>query len=253
MPAITMGTDEKFTTPSNFGYSGAKLDHLATVGGAEFTLVQILSDVSASVGPFKIEMEECLKGAILELQGWASKAGKENAIMLRWVRFASAVEEQHGFRLLSECEPADYKLDCGGCTACYEAATKSLRATGDYAKRLAEADWIVNALTIVITDGAEYPGTAAFPLSGVREALDDLKQTHETIESHLGILVGVNTSGNDSVKAYLSKFEADAGWDHMRSIEDATTDGLTDLTQLIVSAVSSQSQGVGSGGASVRI
>lgn len=248
-----MGTNENFTTSGNFGYSAAKLDHLANVGGAEFTLVTILSDVSSSVQGFKVEMEACLRNSISELIEWAGKAGKENAVMFRWVTFGSTVEEQHGFRLLAECDPGDYRLDVGGQTHCYEAATKALRATGDYALRLAKADWMVNALTIPITDGQEYPGDRAFPLSGVKEALVEMCETHEGIESHVGILVGVNTAGNDPVKGYLAKFEAEAGWDHMRTIEEATADGLADLTQLIVSSVSSQSQGIGSGGASVRI
>lgn len=254
MPLITLDTNEKtFTASNNFGYSGAKLDHLAAVGGAEFTLVTIYSDVSSSVSPFKVEMEECLRKAIVELQEWAQKAGKENAIMLRWVTFASEVTEQHGFRLLSECDPGDYNLSCSGSTHCYEAVTKGNGAMGDYAQRLAEADWMVNALSIATTDGAEYPGDRAFPLAGVKSSLDELKMSRENLESHVGILVGVNTRGNDAIKSYLAKFEVEAGWDHMRSIEDATADGLTDLTQLIVSSVSSQSQGVGSGGPSVQL
>lgn len=251
MPRIQIGTDEKFATSGNFGYSGAKLDHLAAVGGAEFTLVTILSDVSHSVSPFKVEMETCLRATIEELQKWAGRAGKENAVMLRWVTFSGTVNEEHGFRLLSECEPADYRLNIGSVTACFEAATKSLWATGDYAKQLAEADWLVNALTIVITDGDEYPGDTSYPLSGVGDALTAMRNKHEALESHVGILVGVNTAGNDSVKSYLAQFEAKAGWDHMRTIEEANADGLSDLTALIVSSVSSQSQGIGSGGASV--
>lgn len=253
MPKITLGTDEKFTASNNFGYSGAKLDHLASVGGAEFTLVTIYSDVSSSVSPFKAEMETCLRSAIKELQAWALKAGKENAIMLRWVTFASEVIEQHGFRLLNECDADSYDLEVGGATHCFEAVVKGNGATGDYARRLADADWMVNALSIVITDGDEYPGDRAFQLADVKRSLAELKLRQENLESHVGILVGVNTRGNDNVKSYLARFETEAGWDHMRSIEDATTDGLTDLTRLIVSSVSSQSQGVGSGGASVRI
>lgn len=253
MPKIRIGTDEKFAQSGNFGYSGAKLTHLADVGGAEFTLVTILSDVSSSVSPFKVEMEACLRASITELKEWANKAGKENAVMLRWVTFASQVVEQHGFRLLSECDPDDYRLDVGGTTACFEATTKALWATGDYAQKLAEADWLVNALALVITDGLEYPGDRNFELSGVKDALTAMRNRHESIESHVGILVGVNTAGSDDVKAYLAKFEAQAGFDHMRTIEEATADGLADLTQLIVSSVSSQSQGIGSGGASVRI
>ncbi len=254
MPKIRMDTEERLATPaSRYEYSAARLDHLAAVGGSEMTLVTIYSDTSSSVSPFKDEMSKCLRQAVVDLQEWGKKSGRANSVLLRWVTFASDVIEQHGFRLLGECDPSDYALKVGGQTHCYEAVTKGLEATGDYAGTLAASDWSVNALSIAITDGQEYPGDRAFPVGGVGAALKDLKQRHEEIESHTGILVGVNTRGNDAIKQYLATFESEAGWDHMRTIEDADTDGLLDLGNLIVSSVSATSVAVGTGGASTSL
>lgn len=254
MPVIKMGTDERLTTQANaFRYSAAKLSHLEKVGGAEFTLVTIYSDVSSSVSPFKAEMAECLQRSVRDLKDWAERSGKSNAVMLRWVTFASEVVERHGFRLLAECDPGAYALEVGGSTHCYEAAVKGLDALDDYATRLAASDWLVNALSIWVMDGLEYPGDSTYPLSRVASSLAALKRKHEEIESHVSILVGVNTKDNDDVKRGLAKFEADAGIDHMRTIEEANETGLTDLSGLILSSVSSQSKGIGSGGASVKL
>lgn len=254
MPRIRLDHKEKLTTPaSSYSYSAARIEHLAEVGGADQTLVTILSDVSFSVEEFKAEMERCLRGAVTGIQRWGKASGRDNSVLLRWVTFSSEVEEQHGFRLLSECDPADYRLEVGGTTHLYEAATKANEVTGHYGQRLAEEDFRVNALTIAITDGQEYPGTdPKFRLAGVTASFEALRGQEE-LDSHCGILVGVNVEGNPGIRKWLADFETAARWDHMVTTGDFGEGTATDLADFIVSSISSTSAAIGSGGASQSI
>lgn len=255
MPKLGMDSDERLKSGAGYRYSGTKLKHLAQSGNTEQTLFTLLCDVSSSVSGFRDQLEACVRAALRGLKEWGRKSGRENAIQACFVTFSTNVVEVHGFRLLTEIDPdsPEYEIRPGGTTAMYEATATRLDVTAAEAKRQADAGFTVNAETFVIGDGLEYPGSSSWPLAKVKERLKAL-EGHEELDSHLGVLVGVNTKGNDDVKRFLAQFKDEAGWDVQKNVEDALAPGgMDELIELAVSSVSSMSQGVGSGAKSLDI
>jgi len=69
----------------------------------------------------------------------------------------------------------------------------------------------------------------------------------EDIESLLTILIGVN---DNSYKSYLETFKDEANLSQYVSVGDATAQKLAKLAAFVSKSISSQSQSLGSGGAS---
>lgn len=250
MPLLTVDLDHEETNRipgSNFGYSAATIDHLEAAGASEYTLATVVVDESGSVAPFRAEMEGAIRSFIEALK----KHPRGDYLLVRLLAFREGVREVHGFRLLADCEPASYDgcLQPSGMTALYAASVDAVRATEHYAERLVERDFSCNAITVVITDGLDNRSAdAGVSAADVQAALDAVMRS-ERLESHVGILVGVNVT-EPEVKRGLAIFESQAGFSQYVELGDASPETLARLGNFMARSVSSQSQSLGTGGPS---
>ena len=225
-----------------FEFSGAKPE---TLGAAEYTLVAIVADVTGSVQGFEDVLLKAIKDAAT---GCQKCAGADN-LLLRYVNFATDVQEIHGFQPLRSFDPqADYpNLRCGGNTALFDAVYESVTAMNAYAKTLTDNDFAVNGIIFVTTDGDDNASRRAKDPSAVRDAIRKAMQD-EHMESLVTILIGVNT---DDCKEYLDRFHQEAGITQFVDIKDFRDDKTgARLAGFISKSVSSQSQALGTGGPS---
>ena len=221
-----------------FNFSATKPE---TLGATEYTLVTITVDISGSVIPFSKELLETVKTAIKACQ----KSPRAENLLLRLVSFNHAVMEVHGFKPLSDINPDDYKaLQCGGGTALFDATHESIGATLSYGQKLIDQDFDVNAINFIITDGDD--GSSTFTPSTIKDLVDKAL-TGEELESILTILVGVNVG---SCTSYLDRFKTEADLSQYLDVGDATPQKLAKLAQFVSKSISSQSQSLGTGGAS---
>jgi hypothetical protein len=242
MPVLNDATMEQQTLPAgHYGYSATRLEKL---GAAEYTLVTIVTDVSGSVAAFVHEMEEAL-GEITKACRFSPRADN---LLLRLVAFSNRLEELHGFKLLEQCRPDDYRgiLRAGGATALYDSAENAIAATDGYARQLAGAGFSVNAILFVITDGMDNTSTRG--VRHVREALSSAV-TSEAVQSLLSVLIGVNVQ-DQNVGGYLRDFKAAAGFSQYIELGQANAALLARLADFVSRSISAQSQALGTGGPS---
>jgi len=240
MPRLT--DLESNTLPTgNYGFSGQRIDDL---GATEYTLVTLAVDDSSSVINFRNEMEKCVQEAVKACKF----SPRADNLMVRVVTFGSEFHEFHGFKLLSNVAPDDYKslLTRGGMTALYDATENSVEATNAYAKKLVDSDFDVNGIVVVITDGEENHSKAT--LTRVKTAFEtSLKQEH--LESLVSILVGVNI--NDSYVAQaLDSYRKAVGFTQYVEVDNASANTLAKLADFVSKSISAQSQALGTGGPS---
>lgn len=245
MGRIAVGADEQVTVPSGgFGFSTVKIDEL---GASEYTIATIVLDTSSSVYDFKDELTNCLK-TILES---CKKSPRADNLMLRLVFFDSVLNEIHGFRELETIDPNEYDniVSPSGMTALYDAAYAGIEAVKVQGKNLSDNDFLANGIVFIITDGEENSSRMHRHAPDIKKLIGDAKK-EEVLESLTTILVGV---GNTQVRDYLDDFRNEAGIDQFVHIGDATASKLAKLAQFVSQSISSQSQALGSGGASTPV
>jgi len=248
MPKITSSTtlEQVDHTAGKFGFSAAKVGE--GLGAGEYTLVTIAADRSGSTSGFQQDMEACLQ----EIVKGCLKSPRAENLMLRLVTFDSTRKEEHGFRLLQDCNLSDYDgvLRPGGMTALYDATIDAVEATGNYGQQLMAADYMANGLVVVITDGCQNPAKPG-DLPYVRQAFEEAVKG-EKLESNVSILVAVNPE-DAFVAQELKIFNDEAGFTEFVKLKDAKANTLAKLAQFISDYTSSQSQALGSGAASAPI
>lgn len=243
---------------SNYGYSAAKIDSLSAT---EYTLVTVVVDESGSTSGFRAGMESCVQEIIKACR----RSARADNLMLRLVMFGTNMREAHGFKLLEHCNPGDYKGICqnGGCTALFDSAESAILATSAYAQQLTDNDFTVNGLVVVITDGddTEHKSTK----SQVWKALESCVNS-ESMESLVSILIGVNIN-NPMISTYLENFANDIQtktdpasglsttvkvpkFTQYVELDKADEKTLARLAEFVSKSISSQSQALGTGGAS---
>ena len=142
MPKLNAENMETKALPTgSFGYSAAKLEDL---GASEYTLVTLVVDESGSVYHYQPDMEKCIK----EVINACRLSPRADNLMIRLVCFNDEMREVHGFKLLEQCNPEDYKniLAPGGTTALYDVAENAISASADYGKSLTDNDFDVNGI-----------------------------------------------------------------------------------------------------------
>ncbi len=233
-----MSLNKHSITSSHYGFSAARIDSL---GAAEYTLVTIAADVSGSVSGFEREIERCIK----EVVSACRCSPRADNLMARTLMFDSALTEIHGFKPLANCQPADYDgcLRIGGTTALYDAAHNAVEAVSSYGKQLSDADFDVNGIVFVITDGGD--NASRLPAKSVNQALRRAVRS-EALESMVSILVGVNIQ-DASVSGYLSKLHKSAGFNHYLELGDADAATLAQLADFVSRSINAQSRALGSG------
>jgi len=242
MPLLNDGNLERQALPTGqYGYSATRLDDL---GAAEYTLVTIVCDASPSVSPFVAEMEKALR----EIVQACKFSPRADNLMVRLVTFHGDMTETHGFKLLERCNLDDYRgtLRIGSATALYDAAENAISAVADYGKQLTDADFSVNGIVFVITDGEDNSSTLG--IRHVREALTRAVQG-EAMESLVSILIGVNVNDR-RIGAYLQDFKTEAGFTQYVELEKADAKSLAKLADFVSRSISAQSQALGTGGTS---
>jgi uncharacterized protein YegL len=244
MPRITNDENVQRHKTGHFGFSAVRIEDL---GSSEYTLVTIVADRSGSVGPFQADMEKALK----EILSACMKSPRADNLMIRLVTFDSNVTEVHGFKLLSQINPDDYDgvLLPGGMTAVYDASVSAIEAGNNYGRTLLENDMSVNAIFFVITDGGD--NMSKLGTSNIKSELER-GVSGECLESLVSILIGVNVQ-EPMLATYLAKLTTDAGFTQYVELKDASKGTLAKLAQFVSKSVSSQSQSLGTGGASQSI
>lgn len=231
-------------TISGFKYSGQKVESLSS---DEYTIASIEVDGSGSTYGFVSDLEKMAKNIIESL----SKSPRSNNMLVRVEAFDSSLKEVHGFVELSKVPP-DYtnSLYMGGMTALYDATGVGVESVEAYAKDLKKFDFISNGIVFVITDGGENASSNYRSSKKVKDLIDKVR-SNETMESIKLILVGI---GNElSVKSILENYANEAGFDQFIWCGDATPQKLAKLAGFVSKSVSSQSQSLGTGGASQNL
>lgn len=246
MPRLDNGDLEQHTLPSgSFGYSAARLDDL---GATEYTLVDLVVDISSSVSEFKDDLEKCIQRIIQACK----LSPRADNLMIRLVAFADSLTELHGYKLLEHCNLGDYDglLSPGGMTALFDASENSVQAQADYAKQLAENDYQVNGICFFLTDGCDNRSHTT--AKGVGKALaKSLRE--ESLESLVTVLVGVGTKTYPEVSQHLDGFKDEAGLTQFVEVDQADAKTLAKLAEFVSKSISAQSQSLGTGGPSAPI
>lgn len=241
---------------SNYGFSGTKIEKLTA---PQYTLATILVDDSGSVGGWYSKLEDCVRKIILSLRFVGGKPGAQQTdqadyLMVRVVAFGSQMREVLGFTQLGDVQMAvfDNFLGQGGGTYLFGACKNALDASNVYGKQLFDAEYKVNGLVYVITDGEDNQSDRdGITATAVGKAIKHATHS-EALESMFSILVGVNVS-DITTKSYLDNFAAQAGFDKFLSLDDASDEALQRIANAGIQSISLQSKALGSGSVSQAI
>jgi len=245
MPKLRDDLEQHTLPTGSFGYSAARLEDL---GATEYTLVDLVVDVSGSVAGFKRDMEKCIQQVVQACK----LSPRADNLMIRLVTFSDGMTEIHGYKLLEKCNLADYDgvLKVGGMTALYDAAENAVSAQGDYAKKLAASDFQANGVVLVVTDGMD--NQSKIGLRAVGKAIGNIRKA-EALESLVTVLIGVGTKQDPVVSQFLADFHKQAGLTQFVEIDQADAKTLAKLAEFISKSISAQSQSLGSGGPSAPV
>ena len=222
-----------------FQFSGVGLERLEAT---EYTLAVLAVDTSASVEEFADEMEKAV-AAILDA---AKRSPRGENILFRITEFNgnAGVNELQGFAPLQEVEVTELRPQ--GMTPLYDGIQDAIVAVENYAEDLAEADYLINAILVVITDGWENASRQAKRVD-IKKRLAKLRNNDEVLESTRVILVGVNA---DEAEDDLRALAKTLGLDQFVALPDASEETLGKLAGFVSASVVAQSQALGSGGPS---
>lgn len=224
---------------AGFAFSAVRPERL---GATEYTLVTVVTDKTGSVGAFASQLLD-MKRAVIEA---CRKSPRAAYLLVRQVEFNTQVDEVHGFLELEDIDSGSYQAPAtGGMTALYDATMAAISATTAYGKTLSDADFGVNAIVFVITDGDDNSSTSFGPRDIAREVAQSVRS--EVLESLRVVLIGINAS---PFRHQLETFAADAAIDQYVDVGDATPATLAKLAQFVSRSISSQSQSLGTGGPS---
>ena len=180
--------DWSHTTPErhNVGRFGFTATKEADLNAFEYTLIQIVVSVDHST-PFPLNAIERLIRAAVKA---SSPLNRRNNLMFRLLVSGAVPQEVHGFRLLPECDHANY---CGLDEAVTSAdlidtTLNGIEALANYARFLTQRCYLANGILIVITDGMN--NTSSCSLDEAKKALDQAVNG-EDLESLTSLLVGI--------------------------------------------------------------
>ena len=237
---------ENHNLGGNFSFSGARIENL---GATEYTLVNLIIDVTGSVTGFEAQILQMMTTVVQACQ----KSPRSGNLLLRLVVFSTiytqGISELHGFKPLGEIDPTTYgPLRTGGSTPLYDATYTGIAAMNVYGKVLNDQDFLVNGITFIITDGGDNASTSTMQMVKDEAAKS---VTGEVLESHVSVLIGLKT--NSSATADLATFQQDAGLTQFIDAGDATPGKLAKLAAFVSNSISSASQSLGTGGPSQNI
>lgn len=250
MPRLANMQDYNF---GNFVFTGTRPENLTE---AEYTVVNILTDMTGSVEDFADQLLQMEKQIVQDAKGTKAKPsayGKK--LVIRLNRFNSSNNsannsEVYGFRQVSDIDiDADHQpFHPTGGTPLIDSTFDGVNAVLNYCKDLRQNDFTVNGLVVVITDGDENSSRRA-TLPQLKKLITEAVKT-EALDSFKAILVGVNTS---NCGAFLQKFQADAGFDQYVDAGDVKDGTIGKLAKFISQSISSTSQALGTGSPSQNL
>jgi hypothetical protein len=229
---------------SGFKFTGKRIEQLHALSTA-WTLATLVVDETGSVLGFQDLLRSCL---VTSIEG-AKLSPQSDNIMVRVLfigtQYDHGVEEIHGFKPLSEIDPADYpQINPRGWTTLNDGCYSAIGAMNEYGADLRKQDYNCNGIMIVITDGVENSSTATQAM--VRQELESTVKD-EKLESMVSILVGINAKEHI---AALEAYQHETGINHYRDGGDITAESMAKLGKFIIQSLSSQSQHLGTGGPS---
>lgn len=238
---------EQFIIPGagNFQFSAVGLDNL---GASEYTIVNIVVDITGSLCGFENELLRCVK----EIVEACKKSPRAENLLIRLVNFNEDIIEVHGFKLLSTIDTASYKVPvCGGKTASIAATHSAIGSVVEYAEKLMESDYMCNGIVIVLTDGDDNMSMRKYNITAaaVGQLIGQVRRQEKQIESLLTILIAFNY-GDSYMKQKLEAFSADAAFDQFVDAGECTPQNMAKIAGFVSKSISSQSQSLGTGGAS---
>jgi uncharacterized protein YegL len=243
MKLLNVPIDQTHKTTSGFSFSAQPLESL---GSSEYTLANLAIDVSSSTDAFIDDTRKMVAAVVEALQ----KSPRADNLLLRVESFNSSLNELHGFTELKNVDATAYQLVASGMTALYDAAGSGLEAIGKYAEELEKFDYIANGIQFIITDGMENQSHKLRTPASIKSAADAIMR-QEKLESLKTIVIGIGSEYE--VRGYLDSFSKEIGADQFVWAGDATPTALAKVAGFISKSISSQSQSLGSGGASQNI
>jgi len=233
---------EQFLLPvGGFQYHGVDMANLMAT---EFTCATLVLDESGSTHSFRNLMEDFVKENVKALRA----SPRKDNLLYRQLHFGTNLRELHGFKLLEQCNEADYN-NCykdGGSTALYDASVNAIEATVAEAQRLNSQQFVSNGIIIWLTDGCDYG--SALKQNSVAQSLSKAIASEE-LESMLTIMIGVNM-GDSGVKQKLQDFVTEVGISQFEDAGTMTEATMKKILGFVSKSIISQSKSVGSGGPS---
>lgn len=234
-----------------FAYSAVKLE---TLEETAYTLAVVVVDRSTSTGGFADAMAAAVEASHKSIANPKINPMADN-VLIRLLTVDDEVQEQHGFVPVTEC--VDFSafpsmFQARGMTAFYDGLIDAASSVADFAKRLRDAKYLVNAIIVGVTDGMNNAGrySQISDVVHVKAAFDRLHR-EELVESFDAFLIGVGTKGNPEVVRYLEALRSGAGFPRdVINVEDATQENIAKVGLAIAESVSSASQALGTGGPS---
>jgi len=217
---------------SAFQFSSIKIEKL---GSSEYTLVTIAMDTSGSISPYQSDLVAMLNSIV----DACKKSPRAENLLLRVLTFDDQAKELHGFIPLQNIlQYQQNDLNCGGCTALYDAMYSAVTATAIFGEALVDQDYDVNAVIYVCTDGGD--NSSSFKPAKIATEIEKMAKA-EKIESLTTILIGMGGAGE------LTTFKNEAKLTQTIDMGDITPGKLAKLAGFVSKSISSSSASLGSG------
>lgn len=219
---------------SAFQFSSIKIEKL---GSSEYTLVTIAMDTSGSISPYQSDLVNMLNSIV----DACKKSPRAENLLIRVLTFDDQARELHGFIPLQNIiQYQQNDLNCGGCTALYDAMYSAVTATAIFGENLVDQDYDVNAVIYVCTDGGD--NSSSFRPAKIANEIEKIAQA-EKIESLTTILIGMGGAGE------LTTFKNEAKLTQTIDMGDITPGKLARLAGFVSKSISSSSASLGTGSA----
>lgn len=218
-----------------FAFSGARPERL---GASEYTLATIVVDVTGSVRGFERELRECALAAIEACK----RSPRSENMLVRLVSFNETPREIFGFTPLADIDTAQIQLPSpSGGTALIDAIFAAAGASNVYGKQLSDADYLVNSVAFVITDGDDTSSRVSVAMA---KAEVEAGARAEYLEGSQIALIGVNAS---QFAPKLNALASDLGLTGFIDAGSADASSLAKVARFISKSISSASQSLGQG------
>lgn len=233
--------------PGTFSFSAVRLDDL---GATEYTLVTVVVDTTGSVQAFADELLDCVRRIVEACR----RTPRSENLLLRLLTFNTELHEVHGFKPLSEIDPAAYKpFRPTGMTALFDAAYSGIGATLEMAKRLHAQGFEVNGCVYIVTDGMDNASTLTPKAIADRTSQAAAAEEIASLTTVLVGLIDPTESSAPEVRNALTTFEVDAGLSRFIDAGDATPRRLAALARFVSRSISSHSMALSAGGGAAPV